>query len=86
MLGACLVIPQEYAVLSCRLLDLDRRAFQPPFVNVWGERLVTEAGRLPRRSLWWRTGDSIGGCEPSSRCVSMRRVETGCRFVRVVSA
>ena len=45
MLGACLVIPQEYAGLSCRLIDLDRTAFQPPFVNDWGERLVTEAGR-----------------------------------------
>lgn len=44
MLGACVVLPQEYPGLSCRLLDLDQSALQQQFVHGWGERLVAEAG------------------------------------------
>lgn len=43
LLGACLVMPQEYPSLSCRLLDVDRTVFEQPFLNVLGERLTAEA-------------------------------------------
>lgn len=43
LLGAALVIPQEYPGLLCRVLDLDHRLFDAPETDRWGERLVLEA-------------------------------------------
>jgi len=43
LLGAAMVMPQEYPGLSCRVLDLDHRLFDAPASDRWGERLVSEA-------------------------------------------
>ena len=44
LLGAALVLPQEYPGLFCRLIDLDRMPFESPFRERWGARLMAEAG------------------------------------------
>lgn len=67
LLGMALVMPQEYPGLSCRLLDLDRTAFEPPFADRWGERLVAEANTIAGEGVvayrgghrWVRTFESL---------------------------
>jgi acyl transferase domain-containing protein len=43
ILGATLVLPQEYPELRCRLIDLDQRLCEPPWADRWGARLVAES-------------------------------------------
>ncbi|ODT46238.1 MAG: hypothetical protein ABS70_01230 [Nitrospira sp. SCN 59-13] len=42
LVGATLVLPQEYLGLFCRTIDLDRTPSTPPFAERWGARLVAE--------------------------------------------
>ncbi|ULA61382.1 MAG: Carrier domain-containing protein [Nitrospira sp.] len=51
ILGATLVLPQEYPGLFCRLIDLDHTPWDPPFANRWGARLVAECGSLDHEQV-----------------------------------
>ncbi|MGC3976728.1 MAG: beta-ketoacyl synthase N-terminal-like domain-containing protein [Nitrospira sp.] len=44
LLGATLVLSQEYPGLFCRIIDLDQTPCTTPFAERWGARLVAEYG------------------------------------------
>ncbi|MBS0180170.1 MAG: SDR family NAD(P)-dependent oxidoreductase [Nitrospira sp.] len=81
VLGATLVLSQEYPGLICRLLDLDRTSFAPPFVDRWGARLVAEASvadldyvvayRGPHR--WVRAFEPLRLAAADEQCCVLRK-------------
>ena len=51
LLGACLVIPQEYPGLMCRLIDLDRSLREDDHSEFLTERLLAEISALDNESI-----------------------------------